>query len=222
MENNRDKKHVGNKKITLIAIPIAVALVIASVGSVTNLFGIYNISEASINADCLASTVENAVVTAFPVKQPTSLPQGLTLRAVEADGGGKAGVILYYADHSLCPFEGSLTDQIQNGTLVITVMKAEDIENGTDFQQRELAFYANDPDGTIAEVQAIEVAGHKGVGWEPFEGKDVIRMEGKVVQSNPIQMAGMVRFFDDNDKTIYTITAMRPLSELVSVAESIK
>ena len=158
----------------------------------------------------------------FKVRQPTSLPQGYVLGRVEADDGGRAGVALYYANHSLCPFQGTLTDQIQEGTLVITVMKADDIANGTDFQQRETAFYANDPDGTIAKVQALDIAGHKAIGWEPFTGKNVIRENGKVVQSTPMQLGGMVRFFDDSDKTIYTITAMQPLGEITKVAASIK
>lgn len=180
-------------------------------------------SSSSDVAGCLPASLKAAAITAFPVKEATSLPKGYSLKAVEADDGGSAGVILYYADHSLCPFVGSLTDQIKNGTLVITVMKAYYIANGTDFQQREMAFYANDPDGTVAKVQAFDVAGHKSVGWEPFTGEDIIRVNGKVVQSSaPIPMGGMLRFFDDKDRTIYTVTAIRPLSELKDVAESIR
>jgi len=218
MANNRDSSN--KKKISLIAIPVAAVFVIAAAGIGTNLFGFYNPTEASDKANCLPSTVENAAVTAFPVKESTSLPNDYALRAVEADGGGKAGVILYYADHSLCPFEGSLTDQIRNETLVILI-GASDIENGEDFQKREVDFYEND-NQTLAKVQAIEVGGHKGVGWEPFEGQNVIRIDGKVVESTPMQQPGMVRYFDESDKTIYTITALRPMNELIAVAESIK
>ena len=221
MEDNKNQKKVTNKKLALMAIPIAAVLAIASVGVATNLFGFNKTTDASRDASCLPSTIENAAITAFPVKEPSSLPQGYALRAVEADGGGKAGVVLYYSDKSLCPFEGGLTDQVQNGTLVITAIAAPDIKDSADFQQREVKYYAGEPD-TIADVKAIDVGGHKGIGWEPFTGKDIIRKEGKVVQDDPMPMPGMVRFFDDNDKTIYSVTAMRPLGELVEVAASIK
>ncbi len=206
-----------NKKIVTIAV-LTIAAVLIAVAFVFTTMG--NGGSASSVANCLPTSL-NAVSVKYPLKQPalSSMPIGYNLRAVDNPGDA---VVLFYADHSLCPFEGSFDAQIDKGAIVVTISQPEGAaDNSTDFQQKELKYYASQKE-ILADVKAIEVNGNKGVGWGPFTGVDRISINGTVTESHPLPMPGMIRFYNDQDHTIYSVTAHQPLDKLLEIARSIK
>ncbi|HXG06420.1 MAG TPA: hypothetical protein VNI77_03740 [Nitrososphaera sp.] len=130
--------------------------------------------------------------------------------------------MLFYADHSLCPFEGSFDSQIDKGAIVVTISQPEGAaDNSTYFQQKELNYYGSQKE-ILADVKTIEVNGNKGVGWGTFTGVDRYSIHGTVVESNQLPMRGMVRFYHDQDHTIYSVTGHQPLDKLLlEIARSI-
>jgi hypothetical protein len=204
------------KIITLVAL-VAVGGMIFAVVSTSNLGMIQN-GNASNKEDCLPS--DPAVITAdYEVKRPqlSAMPASFDLQAIDQPGGV---VIMYYADHSLCPFTDSFDGQIDKGAIVVTVSKPEGLaKDSAEFQKKELEYYASQKE-TIAKVQPFSINGYEGVGWEPFTGKDVVIIKGEVSSETPIKMPGMIRFYNDNDGTLYTITAHQPLETLTAIAKT--
>lgn len=205
-------------KRNVIIIPSVAAVIV--VGAIVGIFFAANQGDASENANCLPATLES-VDADYPIKEPSvdSMPNNFALKAVDNPGGV---VILYYADHSLCPFTESFDGQIKNGAIVVTVTAGEDVAtDSADFQQQELDYYAAQKE-TIADVQALDVNGNRGIGWEPFTGTSTITFNGEVSSTEDLPMPGMIRFYHDQDHTIYSISAFQPLDTLLEIAQSIR
>lgn len=195
--------------IVAVAVIGGVAITAASIGKT---------GEAAIDNGCLPKTLDSVKVD-FPIKQPatSSLPAGYNLEGVDSAGGA---VIMFYADHSLCPNTESFDGLIQKGAIVTTVNKSDEFRDSAAFQNAQLQYYANHTE-TIAKVQPLTINGNKGVGWEPFVGADTTTIDGKIVNQEPVKMPGWVTFYDDKDGTIYAIRANQSLDRLEQVAESI-
>ena len=131
-------------------------------------------------------------------------------------------VKLYYADFGMCPFDESPEEMIRKGVVVETIFKPEvTFKDSADFQSQGLAYYKSNP-VIIAKVQPVEVNGYKGVGWEPYEGKSVMRINGEEVESTPVPEPGVVRVYNEQDGTVYFITANKPLDKILEIAGSIQ
>ena len=167
---------------------------------------------------CLPKNLSSVVVN-FPVKQPaaTSMPAGFNLEGVDYAGGS---VIMFYTDYSLCPNTESFEELIDKGAIFISVSKYDEVKDSVQFQTRELQYYTNHTE-TLAKVEPVTVNGNKGVGWEPFNGTDTVRIDGNVVKQEPVKMPGWIRFYDDQDGTLYGIRGHQPLQELMKIAESL-
>ncbi len=200
-------------------IVIAAVILSAVVSGAFILANAGKLSQAVNDDACLPKTLDS-VVTDFPVKQPdtSTMPAGFQLEGVDYAGGT---VIMFYADHSLCPLTESYGGLIDKGAIVISVNKSDEVKDSVQFQNEELEYYANQPE-TLAKVEPITINGNKGIGWEPFNGTDTVRIDGKVISQEPIKMPGWVRFYDDQDGTIYGIRGHQPLQVLVRIAESLQ
>ncbi|AIC15949.1 hypothetical protein [Nitrososphaera viennensis] len=201
------------RKIVLVAVILS-----AVIGGAVILANTGRLSQAANDDACMLKTLDS-VVTDFPVKQPdtSSMPAGFQLEGVDYAG---RTVIMFYADHSLCPLTESYGGLIDKGAIVISVNKSDEIKDSIQFQNQELEYYANNTE-TLAKVEPITVNGNKGIGWEPFNGTDTVRIDGNIVKQEPIKMPGWVRFYDDQDGTIYGIRGHQPLQVLVKIAESL-
>ncbi|HXG06590.1 MAG TPA: hypothetical protein VNI77_04605 [Nitrososphaera sp.] len=178
--------------------------------------------DAAPDIRCLPSKLSDIPSMGFPIRQPdlATISPNAQLRAIDQN---RDLVKLYYADFSMCPFDESRESMIQKGAIDVTVYRPGiTLKNSTEFQQQELEYAKSNPDMIIADVQPIKVNGYNGVGWEPYESKSVVRINGQEVESTPIPAPGVVRFYNDNDGTIYSITANRPLADILKIAESIQ
>lgn len=142
---------------------------------------------------------------------------GFQLEGVDYAGGT---VLMVYTDHSLCPNTESYGDMLNNGAIIVSVSKFDEVSDSAQFQTRELQYYANHTE-TLAKVEPITINGNKGVGWEPFNGTDTVTIDGNVVNQEPIKMAGWVRFYDDRDGTLYSVRGLQPLQDMMKIAESL-
>lgn len=201
------------KRTILVSLIAAVAIV----GVVTVMASIGKAGKSAAAIGCLPTTLDSIGV-GFPVRQPSasSLPAGYDLEGVDTSGGA---VIMFYADHSLCPNTESFDGLIQKGAIVITANKSDQFTDSTSFQDTQLQYFANHTE-TIAQVLPVTINGNKGAGWEPFVGSDTTTIDGKIINQEPVNMPGRITFFDDKDATIYAFTARQSLDRLEQIAES--
>ncbi|MER3407558.1 MAG: hypothetical protein C4292_01805 [Nitrososphaera sp.] len=204
------------RSIIILSAIVVAATIISGIATMSTSIG--KVGEAATDNGCLPKTL-NSVAVGFPIRQPaaSSMPAGFNLEGVDSAGGA---VILFYADHSLCPSTESFDGLIEKGAIVVTVNRMDTVNDSMGFQNEQLAYYANHTE-TIAKVQPITINGNKGIGWEPFTGTDTVTLDGKVIRQEPVKMPGGVTFYDDKDGTVYAIRAHRSLQELVKIAESL-
>lgn len=143
-----------------------------------------------------------------------------SLRAIDEN---KDLVKMFYADFSLCPFDKGYEQVIADGAVDVTIYKPGiELKDSEEFQRQEPEYAANNP-AIIADVQPIEVNGYKGVGWEPYENYSITMQDGKEISRTSIGLSpGVVRYYNEDDGTIYNITAQLPLAEIIEIAESIQ
>jgi hypothetical protein len=170
---------------------------------------------------CLPTSLDAIPAKDFPIREPSmeALSPNVSIKAIDEN---KDLVKLYYADFDMCPFDETPEAMIQKGAVVLTIFKPQVAsKDSSDFQQQELDYYTTNPE-IIAKVQPIEVNSYKGVGWEPYEGKSVMRLDGEEIESNPVSEPGVVRFYNEQDGTIYFLAANRPLDGILEIARSIQ
>ena len=170
---------------------------------------------------CMPTSLSQIDEKSFPVREPamSSISDGASLQAVEDNIDI---VKLYYADFSLCPYDGTRESFLKEGGVTVTIYKEETpYKDGLDFQEQQLAYYASNPN-IVADVQPIEVNGHYGVGWGPYESASIVRLDGEVIENTPMPGTGTVRFYNEEDGTIYYVKADRSLEEILNIAKSIQ
>jgi hypothetical protein len=181
----------------------------------------YSQSGVAAPDTCLPTSLSAIPAKDFPIREPRTetVSSNASLRAIDEN---KDLVTMYYADFSMCPFDETPEAMIQKGAVKVTIFKPQaTFKDSADFQQQELDYYTSNPD-IVAKVQPIEVNGYNGVGWEPYEGKSVVRLNGEEIESTPVSEPGVVRFYNEQDGTIYFITANRPLDGILEIARSIQ
>lgn len=195
-------------KIMFVIIPAVVAAIGATIVLTNATVG------TSITTQCLPTSVDQIIVS-FPIKQPStaSMPPGYKLQAIDNQQGQ---VWLYYSDHSLCPFDKDLFEQIDNGAIVVGIRPLQ----MTNAKQYYIDF-ANSSKGTPQEMQFVEVNGHPGLADNPHQGVSEITRNDVVVESHPISLPGTVAFYNEKDGTIYTVKAMQPMDKLLAIAQTI-
>jgi hypothetical protein len=170
---------------------------------------------------CFPTSLSQIDQTTFPIREPNKalVSDSASLQAVDENIDL---VTMYYADFSLCPFQESLDSFLQKGGVIVTISKPDrDYKDSTEFQELQLAYYTSNPE-IVADVKPIEVNSYKGVGWGPYEGASVLKIDGKVVESTPFPGSGTVRFYNEMDGTVFLIKADRPLDQILTIAESMK
>jgi hypothetical protein len=79
---------------------------------------------------------------------------------------------------------------------------------------------ANTPDVTI-HPQILTINGHKAVAWDQYTGRSEVIQAGKVIRDNPMPMPAGVILYDASGHKMYSMSAMKPLSELLTIMNSI-
>lgn len=76
---------------------------IVIIGSITGfvLYQIDSSKEQATSASCLPKEISD-VKTEFPIRTPSTLPDGYSLQGIELDNPTPTSITLYYADHFLC------------------------------------------------------------------------------------------------------------------------
>lgn len=206
-----------NRKSSLIAIVVGIASAIALAGITV---GINHENASATTAPQCPSTDMSKIITAIPVKLPTSLPTGYTLQGIESQMNNTQ-VLAYYADHPLCAFPTGFDYHGAQLRLVIT--KVGQSETSATYQQNWLNYAADSSNQVVAKVQPIEVNGYLGAGWDPYDTNSVVRLDGKVIESTPFQGNGALFFLNDKDQTQYSLFGSSDMSlqQLQQVANSI-
>lgn len=194
-----------------------------SVGALVILAVLVQTSQSGVAASdvCLPTRLSEIPAKDFPIREPRTdlIAPGAGLKAIDEN---KDLVKLYYAVFSMCPFDESPDAMVQKGAVLVTIFRPQiTLKDSSDFQERELAYYTSNPD-IVADVRPIEVNGYKGVGWEPYQSQSVVRLNGEVIESTPIPAPGVVRFYNDQDGTVYFITANRSLDQILEIAKSVR
>lgn len=205
----------NNKTITIV-----LALTVAVVASAFLMWGNLSTTEKAIANVATCPEINIAQIkTAFPIKQPTlqSLPLNYDLRGAEQY---QNGVILYYTDRNLCPNGGNPLEQVEKGAILLSIDGVENPTTAKDFANQMIERIQNDKSAGMTP-QLVDINGKIGVGWETFEGADVLSINGTVVDSHPVQRPARVTFYDENDKTVYTIVGMRSMQDLLAIAKSV-
>ena len=205
-----------NKRFVYLSTIFAGIIILSTLA--TAMGGIFDVEQYSkTGPHCLPKSLSE-VSTAFEVKLPDiqTMPNNYKLEGIDNVGDWLA---LYYTDKTLCPFSGSMTDKINEGAVVITASQPEGIVSGLEFQKTALNPGIENSKSVIVPV---DVNGNKGVGWEPFTGVDETKLNGEIIESSPLQMPGMVRFYDESDGTVYNIMGFQSMDELLSIAKSIR
>ncbi|MEM4310210.1 MAG: hypothetical protein QXS98_05365 [Candidatus Nitrosocaldus sp.] len=187
----------------------------------------------------------------FPVREPTYLPEGYRLQVVDVFSysmppGADNVATLYYAKYEMCH---GVQPAYPGDVIVIWVADIKQLaESGDKYAQmvindpveyfkREVESYnsvipdasklIDKPESTIPLVRMIEVNGHVGSAREPMKGYSVFIINDgekseKVVEELGEVRAGFVRFYHEEDRTIYTIHSTFPVEEMLKIAESIR
>lgn len=178
-------------------------------------------ADSSVTSGCLATDLaEIGQEYNFPIRQPnlSLIADKAALQGIDAF---RDVIVLYYADFSICPFDRSADLMMNDGLVMLTIYTLDKkIKDGSDFQDQQYSFYTSIPNNA-ANIQKIEVNGYKGIGWEPYDGHSVVRLQGEVIESTPAHGPGGVKFYSEGDKLAYYISADKPLNEILKIAESI-
>lgn len=155
----------------------------------------------------------------IPIREPNVelISANARLQAIEELDGV---VMLYYADFSLCPFDKGYATLMREGAVSVMIYAPDSpVKDSGEYQADELEFYISIPENP-AEIKAVE-NGYKGIGWEPFENRSVVRLVGQVFDSKQYRDAGGVKFYNEADHAAYFVQADRPLIEILEIARSI-
>lgn len=178
-----------------------------------------DIPQAEGSTKNICKTDLSQVKVDYPIKQPTAnaLPANYRVQAIEELPDT---VVIYYTDHQICP-DTSINGQILQGTIVQMIGPIDFGNNSTEIQKKALDAYSRNSD-IVAKVQAIEVNGYKGIGWEPYEGQAPTFINGTLAHTDPSMQPGRVSWYNDNDKVAYSIWGIQPLDKLLKIARSIQ
>lgn len=207
---------MSNNKVTTIILVLTVAVI----ASVFLMWG--NLSATEKAAANVATCPEINIAemkTGFQIKQPTlqSLPPNYDLRGAEQY---QNGVILYYADHNLCPNGGNPLEQVTKGTILVSIDGVANPTTAKEFADQMITSIRDDKSAKMIP-RSVDVNGKIGVGWEMFEGADIIRINNTIVDSHSVPRPAQVTFYDEHDKTEYTIVGMRSMQDLLTIAKSV-
>jgi hypothetical protein len=178
-------------------------------------------ANSSVTSGCLATNLaEIDQEYDFPIRQP-NLALIADKAALQGVDTNRKVIVLYYADFSICPFDRSAELMMKDGLVMLTIYALDErIKDGSDFQDQQYSFYTSIP-SNAANIQIIEVNGYKGIGWEPYDGQSIVRLKGEVIESTPAHGPGGVKFYSEEDRSAYYISADKPLNEILKIAESI-
>lgn len=218
-----DRIMTNKKKILVItAIPVLAAAILAfSLGP-----SLMNMGNAATVDKCEPKVLGALQKQGFVVKQPSasSLPMGYSLQSVEDN---YAIVHLYYADHAICQ-PNTPTAEWAGGTITLEAsdVSGQDSPLQTAADEERMAMQtasnvSNETNGAL-KAQILDINGHKAVAWDQHAGKDrVITSDGKVLNEEPMNLPAVIQIFDSKDHTMYNISALKPLSQLLPIAQSI-
>jgi hypothetical protein len=200
-------------------ITIVIALAVAAVASAFLMWG--NLSTTDKATASVATCPEINIAqmqTRFSIKQPTlqSLPPNYDLRGAEQY---QDEIVLYYTDRSVCPNGGNPLEEVEKGAILMSI-EAVTPTTSKDFANQMIERIQNDKSAGMTP-QLVNINGKSGVGWEMFEGADVLNINGTVVDSHPVQRPARITFYDESDKTVYTIVGMRSMQDLLAIAKSV-
>jgi len=211
--------------IPIVVIPVALAAILMS-SMAMNASNIdnnreNNTAQAIGGNPCPPTSLDEITVTSVPVKEPKSLPSGYTLQAVTDEQ--PTDIQLLYADHSLCEFPGGF--DYHGHQLRIVAVKSEEYLTDEEYQKRWLD-YAADPDNeVVTKIEPIEVNGHKGAGWEAYDGYSTVRLNETMIEKEPYHGDAALFFFNEEEQMSYSIFANNSdlsLQQLTDVAKSIE
>lgn len=206
-----------NRKLSLIAIVVGVVSVIALAGIITSTN--HDNASAATAPQCPPADISK-ITAVIPVKLPADLPTGYSLQGIESQMNNTQ-VLAFYADHPLCVFPKGF--DYHGAQLRVVITKVGQSESSATYQQNWLNYAADPKNQIVAKVQPIEINGHKGVGWDPYDTYSVVRSNGQVIERTPFRGDGALFFLNDNDHTQYSIFGSGSISlqQLEQIASSI-
>ncbi len=139
------------------------------------------------------------------------LPPGYSLQAAIQED--EETVKMYFSDHELCPFPRLFEGQLPQKTILISVSHRPDIESGEKFLRDAVASKKE----AIPEIMMLDINDIDGYGWESF----VFGQESQDTDVGLRRFPSTLEFYNEQDKTVYSITGIEPLQKLVAIAKSI-
>jgi hypothetical protein len=197
-----------------IAIPIIIA------AGIILAFAITAQNAQSPPTACSPGTLANAQNSAFSnAKLPasSSLPEGYELQAVD---DAYHIVTLYYSDREICN-PSQLVDELSNGTIVIEISAHPDLTDEEKIAVETSQNVEKESNG-IVKPQVLEIAGHKAVAWDQYEGKNIVMTDdGKIINEEPMPTPARLTIFDAKGNKVYSMAAQKPLDVLLTMGKSI-
>lgn len=199
---------------------------IVIIGGITG-FVLYQIfsSEAPVSSTfCLPKDISQLNLD-FHVNTPSVLPDGYSLQGIEILDHAPYGIILNYANHSMCLHTFSEDDV---NLLRVLVRKEHNTEGHAIFS----------PTGQMLKYEKIQLPPMTSLKFQQetiktvlslglnrtltWKAVDINSYKGLTVLSmrEPAVIAPAVVFLNDNDQTLYTVTGNLPLNQLLAVARS--
>ena len=206
-----------NKQIMYFGILI---VIVASVLSVLA-FSIYKPQITPINEiknndvnNCFPTYLDNIAPDDLHIRQPSAdtLPAGYSLKAVKTELDGKQ-VALYYSSKSLCPFPRITEGLLPDSTVLVIISAAGGDNSAENFANDRIASFKD----SVPGIQMLDVGSYKAYGWESFV--DHYAPEGSDIFAKRIP--SRLGFYNEQDKTEYTIMGLESLAKLKEIAESL-
>jgi hypothetical protein len=80
---------------------------------------------------------------------------------------------------------------------------------------------SNETKGAL-KAKILDINGHKAVAWDQHVGKNsVITSDGTLLSNEPMRLPAEIIIYDSKDHTMYNISALKPLSQMLPIAKSI-
>lgn len=203
---NIDKKSIAIPAIIAFGVAIAFAIVLQNAQSPTT----------ACTPDTLAH-VQNLALSTAKLPTSTSLPQGYELQAVD---DAYHLVTLYYSDRDICR-PSALEDEFSNGTIVMKISENPDLVDEEKIAIKTAEDVEKETSGLV-KPQILEIAGHKAVVWDQYEGKSIVMTDdGEIIQEEPMPMPARVTIFDAKGAMEYSMAAQKSLDVLLGMARTI-
>lgn len=222
--------------LTVLGIVAAIVLtstIIVSVNAIDKINPIANYSSKPVVAtdekaqaqtpnQCAPEDTSFLMNPSLSVRPPSdsAMPTGYKLEAVEDNYDI---VRMYYADHPICRPDAP-RNEVKNGVIIVEVSNQPDIKNISQEETMATETQRNlieETSGNL-KVDVISVHGHKAVAFDLHNGSDrVITSDGEVISDTPVSLPAMIMIFDSTEGKMYNVSAMKPLKELIPIAESI-